>query len=308
MKLARYRDSSGEHWGAIDPEAGTIKPITEPFPEWAPEVTAKGPGVLNFTQGTVKLDAVQLLAPLHPPGHIYWVGLNYPNWPKPKTADSPVFFKSRLSMVGPEETIRFPALVSRQPHAYFVYEIELVAVIGGMGLSDPHNGIADVLGYTVGNSGAVRNNRFTYVGFDLMGRSSGRSSSAVGPWIVTRDEIGGDTHPDLQMTLRINGEVRQRGRTGKMIWDMNKLLYEVDYRSRLGCGDIVETGTCGYVGVQDGLYNVNDRAEAEIEGIGVLRNTVEDNDPYHMHPSQRATGAYKAPPNYPYPVADEALS
>lgn len=307
MKLARYRDSGGEHWGEIDPEAGTIRPIREAFTEWAPEVTAKGPGVLHFADGTVAVDSVRLLAPLHPPGHIYWLGLNYPNWPKPATTDASVFFKSRSAIVGPEDTIRFPALIRRQPHAYFVYEIELVAVIGGHGLGDPHNGIADVLGYTIGNSGALRNNRVTYVGWDLMGRSSARSSSAIGPWIVTRDEFG-DGHPDLQMTMRINGETRQKGRTGNMIWDMNRLLFEVDYRSKLDCGDVVETGTCGYVGVQDGVYNASDRAEAEIEGIGVLRNTVEDADPYHLHPSQRSMGAYNSPQIYPYPLPDEALS
>ncbi|MDB5687273.1 MAG: hypothetical protein JWR77_1862 [Rhizorhabdus sp.] len=307
MKLAKYRDAGGDHWGEIDPDAGTIRRINEDFTEWAPEVTANGPGVLRFDDRTVELDSVKLLAPLHRPAHIYWLGLNYPNWPKPADTDASVFFKTRSSIVGPDDIIRFPKLITVQPQAYFVYEIELVAVIGGNGLADPKNGLPDVLGYTIGNSGALRNNRVTCVGADIMGRSSARSSSAIGPWIVTRDELGGDAHPDLQMTLRINGEVRQRGRTGKMVWDMNRLLYEVDYRSRLICGDVIETGTCGYVGVQDGVYDPSDRAEAEIEGIGVLRNTVESNDPYSIHPSQRPLGAHKAPQIYPHPVPDEAL-
>ena len=83
MKLVRFRNSSGDHWGAIDPDAGTIRKIPEPFTEWAPEVTAKGAGVLRFDDGAVKVDTVQLLAPLQPTGHVYWLGLNYPNWPKP---------------------------------------------------------------------------------------------------------------------------------------------------------------------------------------------------------------------------------
>ncbi len=307
MKLAKYRDADGDHWGEIDPDAGTIRRINEDFAEWAPEVTANGRDVLRFDDKTVKLDSVKLLPPLHRPAHIYWLGLNYPNWPKPEDTDASVFFKTRSAIVGPDDIIRFPKLITVQPQAYFVYEIELVAVIGGNGLADPKNGLPDVLGYTIGNSGALRNNRVTCVGADIMGRSSARSSSAIGPWIVTRDELGGDAHPDLQMTLRINGEVRQRGRTGKMVWDMNRLLYEVDYRSRLICGDVIETGTCGYVGVQDGVYDPSDRAEAEIEGIGVLRNTVESNDPYSIHPSQRPLGAHKAPQIYPHPVPDEAL-
>ncbi len=307
MKLAKYRDADGDHWGEIDPTAGTIRRIPAPFTEWAPAVTANGPGVLSFDKGTVRVDDIKLLAPLHRPAHIYWLGLNYPNWPKPEDTDASVFFKARTAIVGPDDIIRFPKLITVQPQAYFVYEIELVAVIGGHGLADPQNGLPDVLGYTIGNSGALRNNRTTCVGADIMGRSSARSSSAIGPWIVTRDELGGDSHPDLQMTMRINGEVRQRGRTGRMTWDMNRLLYEVDYRSRLVCGDVIETGTCGYVGVQDGVYDPSDKAEAEIEGIGVLRNTVESADPYAIHPSQRPLGAHKSPQIYPHPIPDEVL-
>lgn len=308
MKLAKYRDANGDHWGEIDPEAGTIRRIPDPFEIWAPEVTANGPSVLEFDGGSIKVETVKLLAPVHKPAHIYWLGLNYPNWPKPEDTDASVFFKSRTAIVGPDDTIRFPKLITIQPQAYFAYEIELVAMIGSHGVADPKNGVSDVLGYTIGNSGALRNNRTTCVGADIMGRSSARSSSAIGPWIVTRDELGGDSHPDLQMTLRINGEVRQRGRTGNMTWDMNRLLYEVDYRSRLVCGDVVETGTCGYVGVQDGVYDPSDKAEAEIEGIGILRNQVESLDPYAIHPSQRPMGAHKAPQIYPHPIPDEVLS
>src|SRR3546814_6243244 len=92
-----------------------------------------------------------LLAPLHRPAHIYWLGLNYPNWPKPEDTDASVFFKTRTAVVGPDETIRFPKLITVQPQAYFAYEIELVAMIGSNGLADRHNGIANVLGYTIGN-------------------------------------------------------------------------------------------------------------------------------------------------------------
>src|SRR3546814_14504745 len=95
------------------------------------------------------------------------LGLNYPNWPKPEDTDASVFFKTRTAVVGPDETIRFPKLITVQPQAYFAYEIELVAMIGSNGLADRHNGIANVLGYTIGNSGALRNNRVTCGGADI---------------------------------------------------------------------------------------------------------------------------------------------
>src|SRR3546814_17307060 len=69
------------------------------------------------------------------------LGLNYPNWPKPEDTDASVFFKTRTAVVGPDETIRFPKLITVQPQAYFAYEIELVAMSGSNGLADRHNGI-----------------------------------------------------------------------------------------------------------------------------------------------------------------------
>lgn len=305
MKLARYLHGDGEFWGAIDPDIGEIRRIRGAFPDWAPAVTAGGPAALEF-EGTMDLVAdVKLLAPLHATGHVYWIGLNYPNWPKPETADSPVFFKARSAIAHPGDTIRFPRLIRIQPQAYFAYEIELVAVIG-RSIEVGGNGLSDVLGYTIGNSGALRHNKSSVVGADLLGRSSAASSSAIGPWIATRDEFG-DDQPDLAMTLKINGEDRQAGRTSRMIWGMNRLIDEVNIRSRLVCGDVIETGTCGYVGVQDGVYQPGDVAEAEIEGIGVLRNPVEDTDTSPIWPGQRGAGPRQVPPIYPLPVPEGAL-
>jgi 2-keto-4-pentenoate hydratase/2-oxohepta-3-ene-1,7-dioic acid hydratase in catechol pathway len=65
-----------------------------------------------------------------------------------------------------------------------------------------------------------------------------------------------------------------------MNWPIEKLLYECDYRSRMSTGDLLYTGTCGFIGVPDGFYEPADVIEAEIEGIGVLRNVVAAVDPY----------------------------
>jgi 2-keto-4-pentenoate hydratase/2-oxohepta-3-ene-1,7-dioic acid hydratase in catechol pathway len=98
----------------------------------------------------------------------------------------------------------------------------------------------------------------------------------IGPWIVTKDEV-----PDVQslaMELRVNGEVRQRGNTEQMLISIPHL---VAHHSAQGysAGDILTTGTIsGVAAVQPNPFDFylqpGDRIEAEIEGVGVLRNHV----------------------------------
>jgi 2-keto-4-pentenoate hydratase/2-oxohepta-3-ene-1,7-dioic acid hydratase in catechol pathway len=98
----------------------------------------------------------------------------------------------------------------------------------------------------------------------------------IGPWIVTKDEV-----PDaasLAMELRVNGEVRQQGNTAQMLISIPHL---VAYHSAQGysAGDILTTGTIsGVAAVQPNPFDFylqpGDSIEAEIEGVGVLRNHV----------------------------------
>jgi 2-keto-4-pentenoate hydratase/2-oxohepta-3-ene-1,7-dioic acid hydratase in catechol pathway len=301
MKLAKYSDSSGEHWGSVDLEAETIRPISGGFEDWAPAVTAEGPGVLSFDGEAVPLGSVKLLAPRPVGGEVVWVALNYPDWPKPDDADPPVFLKPRSAIIGPGDTFRYPALIKKQTQCYFCYETEMVAVIGAPEVDNPARGTKDVLGYTIGIGGALRNVRVGAVGIDLVALRSGKSTSSLGPWIVTKDEFAPGS-PDLDFTTRVNGELAQSGNTGDMLWDMDKLIFEVGHRLRLSCGDVIYTGTAGYIGAPDGFFHPGDRIEATIDGIGTLANTMEDDDPYAVHPSQRLGGEKRAPNVYPTPL------
>jgi 2-keto-4-pentenoate hydratase/2-oxohepta-3-ene-1,7-dioic acid hydratase in catechol pathway len=307
MKFARYIDADGEHWGAVDLTAGTIRRIAGPFAQWAPAVTSHGSRVLEYDRAApVPLEQAKILAPLSSRSEILWVGLNYPNWPRPTQSDPPIFLKPLTAMIGPEQTIRFPRLIRFQTQSYFCYEIELVAVIGSVRIADPAHGTRDVLGYTVGNGGALRNLRLSGVGHDVMSLKSSRASSAIGPWITTKDELGGEGQVDLHMTMRVNSAVTQRGRTGNMIWSLDKLINEVDHRARLTCGDVIYTGTCGYEGVPDGVYKPGDVVEAHIDGIGTLRNQIEEQAPYCVSASQIWDGS-GVPSFYPAPRPESAL-
>jgi 2-keto-4-pentenoate hydratase/2-oxohepta-3-ene-1,7-dioic acid hydratase in catechol pathway len=193
--------------------------------------------------------------------------------------DSPFYYKAHASMIGPDDEIRFALLEAYQPGSRLCYELELVVVMGRP-IGDRKHAYRDVLGYTVGNDSCIRGMRPNFFGMDLPGSKCAYHASSIGPWITTKDELGGENQPDLEMTMRVNGTVTQHDRTGVMNWPVDKLVAECDIRSRLGPGDLLFTGTCGFIGIPDGFYEPGDVMEAEIEGIGVLRNVVEAENPF----------------------------
>jgi 2-keto-4-pentenoate hydratase/2-oxohepta-3-ene-1,7-dioic acid hydratase in catechol pathway len=100
-------------------------------------------------------------------------------------------------------------------------------------------------------------------------------SCPMGPWIVTADEF--DVRRGHRISLRVNGEQRQDSNTSDMLFDCAQILSSLSGGMTLEPGDVVATGTPAGVGM--GLepqqwLKPGDVIEADIEGIGVLRNTV----------------------------------
>jgi 2-keto-4-pentenoate hydratase/2-oxohepta-3-ene-1,7-dioic acid hydratase in catechol pathway len=89
----------------------------------------------------------------------------------------------------------------------------------------------------------------------------------VGPFVETElDPL------DLQVETRVNGEVRQRGRTSQMAFPVPFLVRYISHVMTLEPGDVISTGTPAGVGpLADG-----DTVEVEVEGVGTLRNPVRD--------------------------------
>ena len=76
-------------------------------------------------------------------------------------------------------------------------------------------------------------------------------------------------------TLKVNGETRQDGNTAEMTWDVGFLVRFVDERSTFECGDVMFTGSPAGTAQGTGLFlKPGDVVEAEVDGIGILRNTV----------------------------------
>jgi 2-keto-4-pentenoate hydratase/2-oxohepta-3-ene-1,7-dioic acid hydratase in catechol pathway len=291
MKLARYQVEDGQFWGEVNVEAQSIRRILGELDEWAPGVTESGRDALRFEGSPVALSTVRLLAPLAPTAEILGTGVNYATHALPRFgADMPYYIRPHSAVVGPEETLIFPKLIKIQPKCRFSYELELVAVIGRE-ITDMEHPMRSLLGYTVGNDGRLVFQRPNFIGMDMTGSKCGYKGSAIGPWIVTKDELGGEAQPDLEMTMRIDGVITQQARTSSMNKGVASLLNDIDLRVGLKAGDIIYTGTPGYIGMDTGYYSPGALIEAQIQGIGLLRNFMEKTE--HVPLSPVTTSAHK---------------
>lgn len=273
MRLARCRAGSVEFWGVLDPTGESIAAIDPPFGDWAPAV-CRNPHALNgHTRAPLPLASVDLLAPLEPGCSVFAGGANYGNHLAELGLDGArptVFLKADSSLIGAQSHIQYPAITD-----CLDYEVELVAVFGSTAF-DPDDPWTGVLGYAIGNDVSARDLQFakSVTGMDIFSAKSLKSTSPVGPWIVTRDEVG-DGKPNLMMTLSVNGELRQHASTGEMAWDVAALLAYVDSRAGVGCGDLLFTGSPAGIGHTTGRYlQPGDIVEAAIDGLGAQRNIV----------------------------------
>jgi 2-keto-4-pentenoate hydratase/2-oxohepta-3-ene-1,7-dioic acid hydratase in catechol pathway len=212
---------------------------------------------------TLPLDEVRLLAPVAP-SKIVCVGRNYREHAAELGNEMPseplLFLKAPSSLVGHEDAIVLTPYSERVEH-----EGELAVVIGrrAKDITDEENPLDYVFGYTCLNDVTARDlqkkdKQFTRAkSFDTF--------CPVGPFVVTNiDPL------DLRVETRVNGEVRQRGRTSEMAFAVPFLVRYVSRMMTLEAGDLISTGTPAGVGpLLDG-----DTVEVEVEGVGTLRNSV----------------------------------
>ncbi len=204
-------------------------------------------------------DGVRLLAPVIPRSKVVAVGRNYADHAKEMGNDVPtsplLFLKPNTSVVGPDDPIVLPDFSQEVS-----YEAELAVVIGRLAKDvSPEAAPAYVLGYTVANDVTARDAQRTD---GQWARAKGFDSACpLGPWIDT------DLNPeDVGVRSRVNGEVKQDGRTSDMIFDIPFLVSYVSEAMTLLPGDVILTGTPAGVA----LIDVGDRVESEVEGGRVL--------------------------------------
>jgi 2-keto-4-pentenoate hydratase/2-oxohepta-3-ene-1,7-dioic acid hydratase in catechol pathway len=219
---------------------------------------------------------VKVLAPLDPPrGNVIAIGRNYAKHaaetaakgetPKPPT----VFSKAITSITGPNADIPLDAAVSEE----IDWEVELGVVIGKKGINITKEDALDhVFGYMVINDVTARDIQSDWGGQYFKGKSLD-SSCPSGPWVVTRDEV--DDPQSLNLRLTVNGTLKQDGTTSEMIHPVDAIISWVSIGMTLLPGMMIATGTpdgVGFARKPPEFIRVGDVVEAEVEGIGKLRN------------------------------------
>ncbi len=267
MHIGRFACASGSFWGLIDTNDQTVQRIAGDIDSWAATAAAEDTDRMPLTGPPEELALHRQLEPVDPRARVFGVGANYrahlerlgvSELPPHPTA----FMKPNSALVAPDAEIRYPTTTSQLD-----YEVELVVIIG-TSIHDP------LLGYTIGNDVSARDAK-GLGGLDLFGMKALDATSPVGPWIVTPAALCPTGQPSIDIALRVNGEERQRDNTTAMVWSVPEILSYLNDRVELRCGDVVFTGTTAGVGLEDGRFlQPGDLVEAEITGIGVLRNFV----------------------------------
>jgi 2-keto-4-pentenoate hydratase/2-oxohepta-3-ene-1,7-dioic acid hydratase in catechol pathway len=210
-------------------------------------------------------DGVRLLSPVEAP-RIIGVGLNYVSHIRECNLSTPalpmLFMKHPSAVIGPGEPIVHPRQAQKVD-----YEGELAAVIGRQARRvSEDRALEHVLGYTCANDVSERVTQLAEMkmGCLLVGKSYD-TFCPLGPVIAT-----GLDPTTLDLTVRLNGQVRQRINTSDLLFSVARLVSYLSQAMTLWPGDVILTGTPSGVGpIQPG-----DVVEVEISGIGILRNPV----------------------------------
>ena len=247
--------------------------------------------------GGLELSSVQLVAPIMPTT-ILCAGSNYVSHNAEKASSDtsgkePEFFVKTADCVVPHlGNIELDTTLTKKLDG----EVELAIVIGKPGRHIPQEkALEHVFGYTIVNDVTARDRQVRYRPDGTTWYELGRgkvfdTSAPLGPFIVTTDDI-----PDpqaLNIRSRVNGELRQNSSTSQMIWSVAELIHVFSINLTLRPGMVIITGTpsgtawstdkelggnwTGGNGIvpAKGYLQPGDEIECEIEGIGVLKNTV----------------------------------
>lgn len=209
------------------------------------------------------------------PSKVVCVGLNYKNHIQEMGRDLPeyptLFSKFSDTLIGATDDIVRPDETDA-----FDWEVELAVVVGKpVRRANAAEAEEAIAGFTVLNDITCRDWQFRTREW-LQGKNWD-STTPVGPYLVTPDELPGGVRPTLNVRLTVDDEVMQSDTTGDLLFDPVALVEYVSTMVRLNPGDIIATGTPGGVGharKPERYLTGGETVVAEIAGIGRLENRV----------------------------------
>lgn len=213
-------------------------------------------------------------APIARPGKVVCIGLNYRDHAAETGATVPdepvVFMKDPSTVIGPFDEVLIPRGSSKTD-----WEVELGVVIGRTAryLGSPQEALTHVAGYAVSHDVSEREFQLERGGQWDKGKSC-ETFNPLGPWLVPADEVADPQA--LGLRLSVNGELRQDGTSGDMVFTVAYLVWYLSQFMVLHPGDLVNTGTPAGVALGTGAayLRAGDVVELEIDGLGRARQEV----------------------------------
>lgn len=274
MKLARIRTSDGVRPAVFDGK-GTVRDLTGHVADIGPaEVSPAGLAALGkIAVGDLPEISGDYAPILNDVRRIFCIGLNYSDHAAESglpIPEFPILFMKVCPASGANDPITIPKGSQKTD-----WEVELGVVIGSTAQHvEEADALSHVAGYCVVNDLSERSFQNDWGGQWVKGKSCD-TFAPIGPWLVTSDEVGDPQN--LDMYLDVNGERRQTGNTGTMIFPVAKIVSFLSRFMTLQPGDLITTGTPPGVGMgmtPPTYLKPGDVVELGIAGLGDQRQDV----------------------------------
>lgn len=285
MKFASYSKDNELFYG-LKTKGGMIA-LSQEFPDWPTlrevvenngfkELQAASEGKTL----THKEDEIVYEIPIPRPEKIICVGVNYParNAEYKDGQEAPkfpsLFIRFARTFVGHNCEVVKPKISDQLD-----YEGEVVLIIGKEGRHiSKESAFEHIAAITLCNEGTIRD-WVRHAKFNVTQGKNFEKSGSIGPWLVPF--ISPNQLKNIELTTRVNGKVRQQDNTDRMIFSFDYIINYISTFVTLVPGDVIITGTPTGAGARfdpPKWLKRGDIIEVEASGVGVLRNTVKDEE------------------------------
>ena len=282
-RLSSFRHQGVLKYGLV--VADGIVDLSKRHPEWQSlrEIIEAGALVSLSEEGAalsadIPLSEITFEIPIPSPEKIICVGVNFPD-------RNEEYKDGQSAPPNPSLFIRFPRsftgydqpLIRPPESPQLDYEGEIVIVIGKGGRRIAEAQALDhIAALSLCNEGTIRD-WVRHAKFNVTQGKNFDRTGAIGPWLVPYTDES--QLADIRLETRVNGEVRQSDRTGRMIFSFRKIIGYISTFTTLVPGDVIVTGTPTGAGARFEppiWLKPGDVVEVEADGIGTLRNTIAD--------------------------------
>lgn len=276
MRFISYLHNNEPGWGVV--ADGVIVDLTRHEPSLKAAISNRNlPASLDAAASgkEVPLDEIVYLSPVPDPSRILCVGQNYVAHRDEmggQTTEHPLIFTRYPSSISGHNQILHKPVESDE----YDYEGELAVIIGKPGRRiRPEQAFDHIAGYSCFMDGSARDYQVHTTQY-IPGKNFDASGSC-GPWMIPAGDMP-DPNAGHQLETRLNGKTVQSTTTDLMIFTIPVLLAYLSTFTTLEPGDIIATGTPGGVGYKQNpqlFMYPGDKVEVELQGIGILGNTIE---------------------------------